>query len=187
MPTENQSVLPPNRQEVLRRLLGVCVALAISAVATELLWVNRFLRDIIQIQMGFGYFLALLLVTIWIFLFAVFKGSTQFKTESLAGIMMKGVGAGILGSVVAISGTPLLQYGSLASTIYVWKRPLYFIYAIIFSFGWLYGGLAGLALFFFDRRRYLYIGLLVGTCAVIGILERVPIVRWIIHRWTYVS
>ena len=71
-----------------RRLLTVCVALATSAVATELSWVNSFLRNIIQIQLGFGYFLAFL-VTTWILLFAVFKGSTLSNAESLTGIMIK--------------------------------------------------------------------------------------------------
>lgn len=180
---ERETALPPKTREILLRLLGVFVALAISVVAAELLWVNRFLRDVIQIQGTFWYYLAFLLVTIWISLSVTFKGRSQSQAEGLTRVVIKGVAAGLLGSVIAISGAPLLEYGSLASTISAWRKPVYLIYAVILSLGWVYGGLAGLALFLIDRRRYLHIGYLVGACAVIGILERIPILRWMEGVW----
>jgi len=180
MPEENDTAFPPKRRGVLKRLLAVFLALAISVVAAELLWVNRFLRDVIQIQGAFWYYLALVLVIIWISLSVTFKGSSQFQAEGLTRTVIKGLVAGLLGSVIAILGTPLLEYGSLASTIGVWRRP---VYLIILSFGWVYGGLAGLALFLIERRRYLHIGFLVGACAVIGILERIPILHWVGGGW----
>jgi hypothetical protein len=183
MPGKNETALPPKRREILPRLLEVFLALAISVVAAELLWVNRFLRDVIQIRGAFWYYLAFLLVTVWISLSVTFKGSSQSRGEGLTRIVLKGVVAGLLGSLIAISGTPLLEYGSLASTYSVWRKPVYLIYAVILSLGWVYGGLAGLALFLIDRRRYLHIGYLVGACAVIGILERIPILRWIEGGW----
>jgi hypothetical protein len=181
MQTGNHEMLSAKWRDISRRLIVAFLALATSVVASELLWVNRFLRDVIQLQGAFLYYLALLLATIWISLFVQFKTSPESRAQGLAGIVIKGVAAGLLGSVIAISGTPLLEYGSLASTINVWRRPLYLLYAVIFSFGWVYGGLAGFAWFLIDRRRYLYVAFLVGSCAVIGILERVPILRWIQH------
>ena len=172
-----------NLRIIRRRVLTVFVALSISFVAAEFLLINRFLRDVIQVRIVFWYYVALLLATIWISLSVFTKESTQLEPQGVLEILIKGMSAGLLGSVIAISGTPLLENGNLASTISVWGRPLYLIYAMTFSLGWVYGGLAGLALFLIYRRRYLHIGFLVGGCAVLGILERIPIFRWIGDGW----
>jgi hypothetical protein len=164
-------------REVSRRLLNICLALAISTVEAELLLVSRFLRDVIHGRY-FWYHFALLLLTIGIVLGLASK-SIQSETESPVKDAVKGILSGFLGSFVAILGTPLLANGNLASALYVWKRPLYLIYAMFWSLGWIYGMLTALALYLICRNRYKHIALTAGACAVIGMLERIPIVRWI--------
>jgi hypothetical protein len=160
------------------RPFTICMALTVSLVAAELLEVNRFLRSVIQGR-SFWYYLVVLLVALGLMLAATMTKGAESQKEGLIKLLVLGILFGFLSSVIAISGTPLLAGDGLSPTITAWKDPLHLIAAGFLGLGWVYGALVELTVYFLHRGRYRHIGILVLACAAIGILERVPITRWI--------
>jgi hypothetical protein len=103
-------------------------------------------------------------------------------TEAKSG-QSKAVGIvfGFLGSVIAISATPLLVGGTLSPTISAWKDPLHLTAAAFLGLGWVYGALAELTIYFILRGRYRNIGILVLACVAIRLVEMLPLGRFIQH------
>ncbi len=160
------------------KLFTVCVALTVSLAAAELVEVNRFLRTVVQGR-AFWYYLLVLLVVLGLLLGATLKKGAESQTESLIKLLSVGLVFGFLGSVIAISATPLLVGGSLSPTINAWKDPLHLASAAFVGLGWFYGGLAELTIYFIDRGRYRHIGSLVLTCVAIRLVEMLPLARLI--------
>src|SRR2546423_4469100 len=116
--SRNMSVPAPGLQQS----LFIFLALATTVVTAELLQINRFLSDVIHGR-AFLYYLVLLLIVIGISLSVNFKTDSQLRPQRLFSMTVKGVFSDFLGSIVGISGAPLLTTGTLASSIGVWKKP----------------------------------------------------------------
>jgi hypothetical protein len=166
------------RQKILGPSVSIFLALVTSFVSAEMLQINRFLRNVIHGH-TFWPILFVLFVVIWIILWFVCEKTDRFQEASPRSVILLGLLAGLIGSGVAISISPLLLYGSLASVVSIWRSPLYLFYAIILSFGWLYGGLAAFSLFLILRQQYSRITLILVSCLLLGLLEGLPLVRWI--------
>ena len=182
-----QTLLPTNETMTTQawdgffgKLLRICIALTVSLLAAELVQVNRFLRTVIQGR-AFWYYLLVLLVALGLLLGATLKKGAESQTESLIKLLAVGILFGFLGSVIAISATPLLVSRSLSPTISAWKDPSHLIAAAFVALGWVYGALAQLTVYFIHRGRYRHIGILMLACAAIRLLEMLPIGRLIQH------
>lgn len=163
-----------------RELFTVCAALAVSLAAAELVEVNRFLRTVVQGR-AFWCYLLVLLTILGLLLAVSLRRSTESQSENLAKLLLTGIVLGFLGSVIAVSATPLLADGSLSPTINAWKHPLYLASAALLGFGWFYGALAELTVYFIHRGRYLRIGMLLLACAAIRLIEMLPLARLTQH------
>jgi hypothetical protein len=180
-----QTAVPTNETTTARawdgfsgKLFTVCVALIVSLAAAELVEVNRFLRTVVQGR-AFWYYLLVLLVVLGLLLGGTVKKGAESERESLIKLLSVGIVFGFLGSVIAISATPLLVGGSLSPTISAWKDPLHLAAAAFLGLGWVYGALAELTVYFIHRGRYWYIGILMLACAVIRLVEMLPLARFL--------
>jgi hypothetical protein len=160
------------------KLSTVCVALTISLAAAELVEVNRFLRTVVQGR-AFWYYLLVLLVVLGLFLGTTLKKDAESQKEGLIKLLSMGIVFGFLGSVIAISATPLLVGGSLSPTVSAWKDPLHLAAAAFLGLGWVYGALAELTVYFIYRGRYRYIGITMLVCLVIRLVGMLPLARLI--------
>jgi hypothetical protein len=159
-----------------RKLFTVCVALIVSLAAAELVEVNRFLRTVVQGR-AFWYYLVVLLVVLGVLLGATLKKGGESQREGLIKLLSMGVVFGFLGSLIAISTTPLLAGGSLSPAISAWKDPLHLAAAAFLGLGWVYGALAELTVYLIHRGRYRYIGILMLVCVVIRLVGMLPLAR----------
>ncbi len=160
------------------KLFTVCVALIVSLAAAELVEVNRFLRTAIQGR-AFWYYLVVLLVVLGLLLGATLKRNGESQRTGLIRRLLTGIILGFLASVIAISATPLLVNGRPSPVISAWKDPLHLAAAAFLGLGWVYGALAQLTVYFIHRGRYRYIGILILACAVIRLVEMLPIARFL--------
>jgi hypothetical protein len=159
------------------KLFTVCAALIVSLAAAELVEVNRFLRTVVQGR-AFWYYLLVLLVVLGFLLGATLRKGVESQRESLIKLLSVGIVFGFLGSIIAISATPLLVGASLSPTISAWKDPLHLAAAAFLGLGWVYGAVAALTVYFIHRGRYRYIGILMLACAVIRLVEMLPLARF---------
>lgn len=110
---------------------------------------------------------------------ATLKKSAESQTESFIKLLSIGSVFGFLGSVIAISATPLLVGSSLSPTISAWKDPLHLVSAAFVGLGWFYGAVAELTIYFIHRGRYRDIGILALACVAIRLVEMLPLARLI--------
>lgn len=157
----------------------ICLALIASAVAAELVEVNRFLRTVFEGKF-FWYYLSAFLMVLG-FLLSITNVTKQSGAEShrerLIRLLLVGMVFGFVGSLVALSATPLLTDGRLSPAINAWKDPTRIAFVAFLSFGWFYGALAELTIFFIRRGQYQRIGILILTCIAIRFVEMLPWVR----------
>jgi hypothetical protein len=174
----NETMTAEAPEALAGKLFTVCIALTVSFAAAELVEVNRFLRTVLQGR-AFWYYLLLLLVVLGLLLGATLKTGAESQKEGLIKLLSVGIVFGFLGSVIAISATPLLVGGNLSPTISAWKDPLHLAAATFLGLGWVYGALAELTAYFIRRGRYRYIGILMLACAVIRLVEVLPLARFL--------
>jgi len=159
------------------------MALIGSVAAAELVEVNRFLRTVFEGRF-FWYYLIAFLVVLGLLLSATTvtrKSGAESQKESLVKVLFLGVVFGFIGSLIALSLTPLLTQGHLSPTINAWKDPTRIAFVAFLGFGWFYGALAELTIFFIRRDRYRHIGIVMLICVAIRLVEMLPLAR-LFHR-----
>ncbi len=161
----------------------ILIALIASAAAAELVEVNRFLRTVREGRSSWFY-LGAFLVILGILLGTARgrkESSAELQKESLVKGLLLGIVFGFVASLIVLSATPLLTDGRLSPTINAWKEPARMAFVAFLCFGWFYGAVAELTIFFIRRSQYQRVGVLVLTSVAIRLIETLPLAR-LFHR-----
>jgi hypothetical protein len=168
------------RKELPARVLTVCIAMIVGLVAGELIGVGHFLRTIVQGR-SFWSFTIVFWAALGLMLGVTFKKPAKSPGTSFTKTLALGTTFGFIGSIIAISGSPLLLGNGLSPAIYAWRHPSHLFLAAFLAMGWLYGGIAAFTLHFIDGGRLRPIGILTFACFGIRLLEMLAEARFIHH------